>query len=145
MEESSLVQHPTRTEGAAGNSWPDHLQRFKGLDPEAQVRRIYESAGLMRRVSVKMRYRTIEHVKDGFGNRTGSCREYTLPREDQNSGVELWIEGNTEIGPVFEVRRFCHLHVCGIESLILPHLEIIPSHGCHITRHESLCGRVTMQ
>ena len=34
QEVGSSVQNPTRTEGAAGNSLHDHLQQFKGLDPE---------------------------------------------------------------------------------------------------------------
>ena len=32
-----------------------------------------------------------------------ACREYTLPREDSTSQPKGWIQGNTKIGPVFEV------------------------------------------
>ena len=32
-----------------------------------------------------------------------ACREYTLPREDEASQPKGWIQGNTKIGPVFEV------------------------------------------
>ena len=32
-----------------------------------------------------------------------ACREYTLPREEEASQPEGWIQGNTKIGPVLEV------------------------------------------
>ena len=32
------------------------------------------------------------------------CREYTLPREDSTSQPKGWIQGNTKIGPVLEVK-----------------------------------------
>ena len=34
---------------------------------------------------------------------TVACREYTLPREEEESQQKGWIQGNTEIGPVLEV------------------------------------------
>ena len=37
----------------------------------------------------------------------GSCREYTLPRSDEQSQVKGWIRGNTKIGSVLEV-KVCH-------------------------------------
>ena len=33
----------------------------------------------------------------------GSCREYTLPRDDQLFKLKGWILGNTKIDPVLEV------------------------------------------
>ena len=65
-----------------------------------------------------MRYRTTDDVKDGFGSRTGSCRKYTSPRAHPDSPVKLWIKRDTEIGPVLEVKTFCHLDVHGIEIQI---------------------------
>ena len=48
QEIGSLVQNQTWTDDAAGNSWRDHLQRFKMQDPDAQFRTICESAGFIR-------------------------------------------------------------------------------------------------
>ena len=59
QEFGSLVQNQTRTEEAAGNCWRDHIQRFKMLDPDKQVRAINESAGFIRPVFVGMYYRTV--------------------------------------------------------------------------------------
>ena len=64
-----------------------------------------ESAGFMKRVSVGMRYRTIQDLNDGFRDRTGSCGEYTLPREPL-------------IGQILAVKTICHLDLYGIEMLI---------------------------
>ena len=32
-----------------------------------------------------------------------TCREYTLPRDDESTDPKGWIQGNTKIGPVLEV------------------------------------------
>ena len=36
------------------------------------------------------------------------CREYTLPRREEASRVEVWILGNTKIGPVLDVKICFH-------------------------------------
>ena len=73
-----------------------------------------ESAGFMRLVSVALRYRNIQEVDDGFGDRTRSCREITLSHGDPRSAVKLWIKSCTEIGPVLEVITICHIEIHGI-------------------------------
>ena len=51
--------------------------------------------------------------------RAVTCREYTLPREEPASQPKGWIQGNTTIGPVFEVAT-SYLH-CenGVEIRIM--------------------------
>ena len=44
-----------------------------------------------------------------------SCREYTLPRDDELSKAKGWIRGNTKIGPVLEVTVSNHQGRYGIE------------------------------
>ena len=68
QEVGSLVQNQTRTEEAAGNSWRDHIQRLKMLDPHEQFRAIRESAGFFGPVSVGMYYRTSDDVNDWKSN-----------------------------------------------------------------------------
>ena len=65
-----------------------------------------------------MYYSTSDGTNDGFGNLMASCREYTLPRAHKDSVVKLWVQRYTEIGPVLEVKTFCHLHVHGIDIQI---------------------------
>ena len=125
-----LVRNPMRTKVAAGKSLHDHLKRFRGLDAKEQLSKIYEPDGFMRRVSCwnTLRKRS-RRENDGFGDRTGSCRDFSLSRDDPRSEVELWTTGKTEIGPVLEVKTICHLDVHGIEIYKPPRLEIIPILG----------------
>ena len=44
-----------------------------------------------------------------------ACRENTLPREEEASQPKGWIEGNTMIGPVFEVTTCCLQGKNGVE------------------------------
>ena len=44
-----------------------------------------------------------------------ACREYTLPREEEASQPNGWIQGNTKIGPVFEVATSCLHGTYGVE------------------------------
>ena len=114
----SFVQTPRRTEGAAGHRLCVYLRQFELLEPEVQFIQIWESAGFMRRVSVGMHDRIIHDLDDGFGDRTAACREYTLRRDDPKSELKLWIEGQTRIGPVLQVRTSCFLDMYGIEIQI---------------------------
>ena len=52
------------------------------------------------------------------GGRGGSCREYTLPRDNSSSKVKGWIRGNTEIGPALEVAVSYDQGRYGIEIMI---------------------------
>ena len=59
-------------------------------------------------------------MNDGFGGKTGSCREYTLPRDDQDSETLGWLSGHTRIGPVRQVRIICCLDQYGTEIQVAP-------------------------
>ena len=48
-----------------------------------------------------------------------ACREYTLPREDEASQPEGWIQGNTKIGPVLEVTTCCLHGKYGVDIRIM--------------------------
>ena len=47
-----------------------------------------------------------------------TCREYTLPRDDQSSQPRGWIQGNMRIGPVLEVMTSFQHFKYGIEIRI---------------------------
>ena len=57
--------------------------------------------------------------RSGTAKLDGSCREYTLPRDDQLSKVQGWLRGNTKIGPVLEVTVSYHQSRYGIEIRII--------------------------
>ena len=79
------------------------------------VSQICEYAGFMRSVCIGMYFKTIRDVDDGFGGTTGSCREYTLPRDHFHSELVGWISGHTKIGPVLRVRVIGCLDQYGLE------------------------------
>ena len=54
-------------------------------------------------------FRTIHDVDDGFEGKTGSCSEYTLHHDDQDSELIGSIRGHTKIGAVRQVRVTCCL------------------------------------
>ena len=87
----------------------DHQEEVEHLSRETKVSQICTSAGFMRKVSVGQYFRTIHDVNDGFGIKTGSCREYRPRRDDQDSEPIAWIRGHTRIGPVRQVRVICCL------------------------------------
>ena len=61
----------------------------------------------------------------GF-NCAGSCGEYTSPRSDERSTPKEWIGGNTNVGPVLEVKVTYHLYQHGIEIKI----DSMKNDGC---------------
>ena len=78
----------------------------------------YEEAGFVRTVSKVRYYKTVRDVDDGFGNLIVSCRECVLSRTHFDSEAKLWIYKYTQIGPVLDVKVFCHHKVHGIEIQI---------------------------
>ena len=100
---------------AAADRMRIHHQRFEELSSEIQITKACESAGFMRRVSIGMYYKTIHDVTDGFGGKTGACREYSLPHDHQDSDPTARIGGHTNIDPVLQVKTVCCLDQYGIE------------------------------
>ena len=74
------------------------------------------NASLVKTVATRQYFTTLDDAElDKLG---GSCREYTLPRDDQSSQVKGWIRGNTKISPVLEVAVSYHQGRYGIEIMI---------------------------
>ena len=57
-----------------------------------------------------------------------TCREYTLPRDEESSQPKGWIQGNTKIGPVLEVATCCWHGKYGVEIIIMS-LNLDNSHS----------------
>ena len=51
QEVASLARSSPRTQGAAGNCWREHSQRFEMMTPEEQLRTVCEEGGLIKTVS----------------------------------------------------------------------------------------------
>ena len=71
-----------------------------------KVSQTCESDGFIRTVYIGQYFRTVHDVNDGFGGKTGSCREYTLPRDDQDSELA---------GSVQSVKSESHVVLINVE------------------------------
>ena len=75
-----------------------------------------EKAAFMRKVALGQYFQTIDDIDDGFGGKkTGAFREYTLPRDHDDSDPVGWIRGFTKIGLVIRVRATYYSEQYGIE------------------------------
>ena len=54
--------------------------------------------------------------EEGPDDMKTSCREYTLPRNEEASRARGWIRGNTNIGPVLKV--YFHQGRCCVDIMI---------------------------
>ena len=77
---------------------------WRTVERYQKSQKLTNAARFMRRVSIEMYYTTIHNVNDGFRGRTGTYKEYSLPREDPDFEIIVWIDGHTKIGPVFQVK-----------------------------------------
>ena len=83
---------------------------------------------------------------DGFGDRTPACREYTLPREDQNSRNYATIPGQTTIGPILQAYIIRYLGISRI-GIRIPSTTTKERTTCVVICRgkKPLRGRVTSQ
>ena len=70
------------------------------LSQENKVSKFFKEAGFIHVVEVGQHFMT-KDTGEQFCAR--ACREYTLPRSDESSQPNGWIEGNTRIGLVLEI------------------------------------------
>ena len=88
---------------AQENVLQKYKERAKKLSQQDRVIKICIDAGFLKTVEVGQYFMT-QHT-DEFSQYTKpvTCREYTLPRDENSSDPKGWIRGNTKIGPVLEV------------------------------------------
>ena len=104
----SIVHSEIKAEVFLENDIPSHqtllLQRYeeriKLLSQENKVSKFCMDAGFIHVVEIGQYFMTKDTEEQFFAR---ACREYTLPRTDELSQPEGWIQGNTRIGPVLEI------------------------------------------
>ena len=130
QEVGSLARSSPRTQGAAENSWREHLQTFEMMTPEEQPCTVSERAKFIRTSSEGMYDTTGEDVNDGFGNFVASYREYASSLGPSDSEEKLWTYMYTEIGPEFLMSRLSVI-ITYMESRFRSplHLETTPKFG----------------
>ena len=119
----SIVLSEIKAEGSLENDIPSHqnllLQRYEErielLSQENKVSKFCMDAGFIHVVEIGQYFMT-KDIEEQFFAR--ACREHTLPRNDESSQPEGWIQGNTRIGPVLEITTSFQHFKHGIEIKI---------------------------
>ena len=73
------------------------------LSQQNRVMKICTDARFLATVDVGQYFMTKDTEEFSQFTESVACREYTLPRDDKSTDPKGWIQGNTKIGPVFEV------------------------------------------
>ena len=99
-----------------GNLLRDHQQKFAELPEDEKLTKLCSDAGFMKNFGKGQFFFTLgEEEPDDMQT---LCREYTLPRDQETSRARGWIRGNTKIGPVWDVKVYCHQGRCCIDIMI---------------------------
>ena len=80
--------------------------------------RLAKMLGFTRKVSREQCIVTIHDIWLAGLGRVGSCRENTALQDEERSQPKGWIRGNTEVGPVLEVKVTHHSYHIGIDIKI---------------------------
>ena len=120
-ELTTTNKSPRTDENVKRNVLHSYEQQFANLPDHLQLIKLCSNVGITKTVARRQHFTTLDDAElDTLG---GSCREYTLLRDNAASKVKGWIRGNTKIGPGLEVA--------------VSHLQ--GRHGIEIMI-ESLCG-----
>ena len=80
-----------------------YQERVEWLSQQNRVIKICTDAGFLKTVEVGQYFMT-KHTDELLQfTEPVTCREYTLPRDDNSTDPKGWIRENTKIGPVLEV------------------------------------------
>ena len=91
-EEVNTLEKTLWTEvQASTNRLRDHEEKFAKLSKEMKVTQTCEIAGFMKKVSRGQCFRTLKDIDHGCGGKTGACREFSLPRDHDDSEPVGWI------------------------------------------------------
>ena len=98
-EFSTTNKSPRTDDNVQGNMLHDDEQKIANLPDHLQLIKLCSDVGITKTVAKEQYFTTLDDGQIG----RGSCREYTLPRDNAASKVKGWIRGNTKIGPTLEV------------------------------------------
>ena len=111
---SSLVPSVIKTEVPLDSDDPvnqdlllqQYGERIEKLSQQDKLSKFCMDAGFLNVVEIGQYFRT-KDTADLSQFHAVACREYTLPREEEASQPNGWIQGNTKIGPIVGVTTSC--------------------------------------
>ena len=80
-----------------------YQERIEKLSHQNRVIKICTDAEFLTTVEVGQYFMTKDTEEFSLYTEPVTCREYTLPRDEESTDPKGWIRGNTKIGPVLEV------------------------------------------
>ena len=115
----SLVDIP-RPPHASGNRMLRHLKDFNSMPFMSEIEDLRRTAKIDHPIEEGNYYVTTSLDDDGWGKRTSMCKEYTAPRNREDSKQYASIDAEKEIGPVLNVEFTSNIDVPGIEVQVPP-------------------------
>ena len=82
---------------------PQYGEGIEKLSQQDKLSKFCMEAGFLNIVEIGQYFMT-KDTADLSQFHAVACREYTLPREEGASQPKGWIQGDTKIGPVLELR-----------------------------------------
>ena len=92
-----------------------YQERVERLSQQNRVSKFCTDAGFQTTIEVGQYFMTKDTEEFSQFTDSVACREYTLPRDEKSSDPKGWIQGNTKIGPVWEVTTSYLLGKYGVE------------------------------
>ena len=92
-------------------------ERIEKLSQQDKLSKFCIDAGFLNVVEIGQHFMTKDTAEFSQFHPV-SCREYTLPREEEASQPKGWIQGNTKFVPVLEVGTCCLHGKFGVEIRI---------------------------
>ena len=106
FEPASLLMKtptPSTEDLAQQDSLQKYQERVERLSQPNRVIKIYTDAGFLTTVEVGQYFMTKDTEEFSQLTEPVTCRECTLPRDENSSDPKGWIRGNSQIRPVLEV------------------------------------------
>ena len=106
FEPASLLREtptPSTWDPAQEDLLQKYQERVERLSQQNRVIKICTDAGFLKTGEVGQYFMTKYTDKFLQFTEPVTCREYTLPRDEDSSEPKGWVRGNTKIGPVLEV------------------------------------------
>ena len=94
-------------------------ERIEKLSIQDRLSKFCMDAGFLNVVEIGQYFMTKDIADLSQFTESVTCREYTLPRDEEASEPKDWILGNTKIGPVLEVATCCLHCKYGVEIRIM--------------------------
>ena len=110
-----MTPRPSIEIPAQENLLQKHKERVERLPQPDRLIKICTDAGFLKTVEVGQYFMTKDTEEFSHFADPVTCREYTLPRDENSTDAKGWIRGNTKIGPVLEVTTSYLQGKCGVK------------------------------